>query len=147
MNLSTKMKNRNSAVQSLHAITRSHAAEKNELVLKLPAKNMQSKGCHLNPGFFAEYTGHLIPVPKGQWHVIPSNVQSSVFLILFIPQSKLPHACLEVFLKSICTSIILSIRTVVQATVGEDPTHICNEESSSRVVTSLEAVTHRFQVC
>lgn len=87
---------------------------------------------HLHPGSFAKYTGHLTPALKGQY-----KVQSFMFLILFIPQTKLPHACLEVLLKSICTSIILSIRTVVEATVGEDPSHIRDEESSSCVVAGL----------
>jgi hypothetical protein len=94
-------------------------------------------GGHLNPRSSAEYTGHLILASQGHRHVIPSNVKTLMFLILLIPQAKLPHACLEVFLKSICTSIILGIRTVVQATVGEDPCHISNKESSSCVVPSL----------
>ena len=95
---------------------------------------MQSNGWPY-PGFLQSTQGTWLHLQRVR--DIPSRVQSFMFLILFIPQSKLPHACLEVLLKSICTSIILSIRTVVETTVGEDPSHIRDEESSSCVVASL----------
>jgi hypothetical protein len=31
---------------------------------------MQTMGSHLNPESFAEYTGHLIPVPNGQRNLV-----------------------------------------------------------------------------
>jgi hypothetical protein len=39
--------------------------KKNHMLAKVIAKNMPSNGVHLNYRSFAEYTRHLIPVPKG----------------------------------------------------------------------------------
>ena len=78
---------------------------------------------------------------------IKFNVHKMEISVLFIPKSKFAHTCLKILLKSICTTIIFCIRTVVQTTIGEDSSHICNEQSSSCVVSSFQAVTHCLQIC
>lgn len=126
---------RNIDVQNLGVITTKDAAEKNDC-LGVISQEHASNGWPFISWVFCRVHRALNCNSKGSG-TLTSRVQSFMFLILFIPQSKLPHACLEVLLKSICTSIILSIRTVVEATVGEDPSHIRNEQSSSCVVASL----------
>jgi hypothetical protein len=53
-------------------------AEKTECLRKSPPRTCTVTSGHLNAGFFAEYTGHLIPAPKGnklkQSCGIPSNL-------------------------------------------------------------------------
>ena len=45
-------------------------AEKTKCHLKSSAKNMESNG-HFNPAAFAEYTGHIVLAPQGEYNVAP----------------------------------------------------------------------------
>lgn len=67
--------------------------------------------------------------------------------LLFVPKTNLLHPCLKIFLQSICTPVVLRIRTVVQTAVGEYSCHISYEQSPRHVVSRLKTVGHSFKIC